>query len=178
MSRLQHRTASRLRLAREGKGLTLAQLADLAGLASARAVAGHETGRWRQLPMRALWSLCRALDEDMLAILASGSWKRAQWPEDALGAFAWTELVRDRLREVRHAKGVGTKALATDADVHQSWIVRIESGEVDTIDLLRLDRCAQALGVPLTNLLIKEKRDEARADRREQPGQEASPANA
>ena len=40
---------------------------------------------------------------------------------------------------------MGTPTLAKLADVHQSWLVRIESGEYRQMDLLRLHRVFAAI---------------------------------
>jgi transcriptional regulator with XRE-family HTH domain len=162
---------SRLRAVRQDREHTLVELGDLAGM-SHRAVGGYESQRWKQVPVRTLWALCRALDVDLVALvdMSSTTWRRSSWSPETLAADELVDLVRDRLRQVRHDLGRGSKALAAEAEVHQTWIVRIESGEVDTVDLVRLDRCARAMGVPLTTLLTSEKRDEARADRRTADG--------
>lgn len=75
-----------------------------------------------------------------------------RWPKDAPSLTETDEHLRRRLRELRLACRLGTPALAERAGVHQSWIVRLEAGEVRA-DLIRVGLLAQALGFTTPDLL-------------------------
>lgn len=76
------------------------------------------------------------------------------WPAGAPSLPETDAHVRRALRELRLQKGWGTPRLAELAgqEVHQAWIVRLESGEVRA-DVIRIGLLAQALGTNTPALL-------------------------
>jgi transcriptional regulator with XRE-family HTH domain len=65
-----------------------------------------------------------------------------------------------RLREVREGKGVSQEKLAEDAGLHRTYVSAVERG-LKNISLVNIERLAQALGVPMTDLLRFEGSDSA-----------------
>jgi len=89
------------------------------------------------------------------------------WPSDAPSWPVTDDLVRTRLRELRQQRGLGVRLLAKRADdeahrgsdvrvvatVHPSWILRIESGEYEKLDLVRLAAICGVLDASPAQLL-------------------------
>jgi hypothetical protein len=80
------------------------------------------------------------------------------WPAGAPGYPAVDVAVRRAIRAQRLRAGLGTKAVTkaareTDPRCHQSWLVRIEGGQVATLDVIRLATVVAQLGVTLVDLL-------------------------
>jgi XRE family aerobic/anaerobic benzoate catabolism transcriptional regulator len=69
---------------------------------------------------------------------------------DADGEFL--SALGKRVREVRERRGVARKILARDADVSERYLAQLETGD-GNISIILLKRIAQALGVPLPDLL-------------------------
>ena len=112
-----------------------------------RTVMAVENLKLKQVPLDRVHALAVGLNVDALWMATGVS---AGWT----GALQdWDDIVRTRLRETRMERGVGTPALAEQAKVAQTWLVRIESGEVQTLDLVRLKRVAEALGLTLAQLI-------------------------
>lgn len=83
-----------------------------------------------------------------------GSWAGAKAPP-----YPQLDVhVRRELRATRTRSGLGTKLLSrackeNDPRCHQSWLVRIEGGNVATLDVIRLATVTACLGVTLPDLL-------------------------
>jgi len=155
-SPVQTRVAQSLSSARSEFGATLDQAA--ASGVPARSVQALEHERQANVQLEHVVALCRQYDVDLAVVLQG--WKAdSAMPWDMRPRWESPEYVeldgrvRDRLRSKRLAKGTGYKRLASDAKVHTSWIVRIESGEVERIDLVRLERVATALDCTLWDFL-------------------------
>jgi hypothetical protein len=90
---------------------------------------------------------------DVAAVLNGCPEDRRRLRTDPTDYAELDRRVRANLRSIRRSLGHGTKRLAELADVPQTWLVRIESGEIAMLDLVRLERAAGALEVPLALLL-------------------------
>ncbi len=131
-----------LRLMREDRFGTIAQTRHR--FVSASTISRIENGNVSNLYWRQLYPLCLGYDADPLALLGvTASFRTSCWPANVPSEDDWSRAARVRLRAWRG--DVGTPTLARLADVHQSWLVRIESGEYRQMDLLRLHRVFAAI---------------------------------
>jgi XRE family aerobic/anaerobic benzoate catabolism transcriptional regulator len=69
---------------------------------------------------------------------------------DADGEFL--SALGKRVREVRERRGMARKILARDAEVSERYLAQLETGD-GNVSVILLKRIAQALGVPLPDLL-------------------------
>jgi transcriptional regulator with XRE-family HTH domain len=72
-----------------------------------------------------------------------------------MGAVALSDVrVRfgKRLREVREGVGISQEKLAEIANLHRTYVSSVERGKRN-ISLENIDRLAQALGVPMADLM-------------------------
>lgn len=74
------------------------------------------------------------------------------WPKSAPSLPDTEAHVRQAFRS-RRVPVMGTPTLAKTVSVHQPWIVRLESGGVSKIDLIRVARCCEVIGCRLIDLL-------------------------
>ena len=56
------------------------------------------------------------------------------------------------VRDLRQAKGLSQERLADEAGIHRSFLYRLERGDVN-VSVDTLQRIAQALGVPISQIL-------------------------
>jgi XRE family aerobic/anaerobic benzoate catabolism transcriptional regulator len=77
----------------------------------------------------------------------------AQAPPDNEAAFL--KALGQRMREVRAQRGMSRKILARDSRVSERYLAQLESGE-GNVSVLLLRQIAQALGLPVTDLLREE----------------------
>lgn len=161
----------RLMLARRGRGLAV-HAAGKSGVGY-RVIDRVETARNESVWLETVYLLAQHYGVSMGHILGvefpPGLYLRVSelgtWPENGPSFVEVDAHVRTALRRSRIDAGLGTPTLATAAGVHQTWIVRIESGELARCDLIRLARCCHALSLPLRELLPPEHRGETNGDR-------------
>ncbi len=72
-------------------------------------------------------------------------------PEEA----AFLQALGERVREVRAQRGMSRKILARDSGVSERYLAQLESGE-GNVSVLLLRQIAQALSLPVTDLLLQE----------------------
>jgi len=70
------------------------------------------------------------------------------------------ELVAWNMRRLRVAKGISQEALANDADVDRTYVSRLER-KLENPSIAVLEKLARSLGVPVHELLMEPKADEA-----------------
>lgn len=70
--------------------------------------------------------------------------------------------IRFRVNEVREARGMSQAELARVAGVARSTLVRIEKQETTAIDLVVLERLADALDVDATMLIAHDRKPKRR----------------
>lgn len=68
---------------------------------------------------------------------------------------AFLQALGQRVREVRAQRGMSRKILARDSQVSERYLAQLESGE-GNVSVLLLRQIAQALGLPVTDLLREE----------------------
>jgi len=138
------RVRALLQACREARGITLREL-DVPGLQGG--VMGKiERGVRVNLYWRQVHAACEAYQANPLLLLdLSDKFIASSWPDDAPSFDEWGLIIRQRVRQWR-GRTLGTPTLAKQAGVHHSWIIRIESGEVEQIDLIRLHRVFRVLG--------------------------------
>lgn len=103
---------------------------------------------------RHIYDLCRLYDVNPVYLVSlSETVKQSHWPEDAPDRKTWSLQIRARLRKWRRER-CGTPALAKAADVSHTWIIRTESGELDGLDMVRLNRALTALDKNLQDALL------------------------
>lgn len=135
-----------VRARRDELGLTREALAVLAGVGSERVIGTVERRERTKLSVRLLAEIAQGLLTSPRALVDAA----VPHAPVALPPEAYVDGVRDRLRAARG--DLGTPTLAQRSGVHQSTIVRLESG-VYALDLFQLALLADALGVPLGDLL-------------------------
>ena len=89
-----------------------------------------------------------------------------QWPEGMLPYNAFDRFVRMRLKVARLAtkdpstkRPLGTHVAAERAGVDQTYVWRMENGEIQHLDLIRIERLCHVYGVPLDEVLTAETAD-------------------
>ena len=60
-----------------------------------------------------------------------------------------------RLKELREARGWSQRELARRADITHATVNRIENGKVASLDLLVLEKLAEALECPASYLIVE-----------------------
>lgn len=60
--------------------------------------------------------------------------------------------IGERIRDLRHEKGLSQEELADIADVHRTYIGMVERGEKN-ITVLTVARIAKALNTPVSNIV-------------------------
>lgn len=117
----------------------------------------NENGKRVNLHLDVVFRLCRAYDFPIGALIKG--WKPvnripdAYWTKDHPGLRDYQNEVRKRLRAARLAAGMGTPTAAGYAEIHPSWLVRVELGSYDRLDLIRLRRLAAVYGITLVDIL-------------------------
>jgi len=152
---VQVRVSRRLFELRCARGLDLDAVGDGANLPH-RSVRAIELMSTTNLQFDQVASLAEHYDIDLITLLTRGEtlkWAAVKRRRDAPDHTELDRRVRANLRRIRRGLHHGTKWLAEAANVPQTWLVRIESGEIKMLDLVRLERAAEALGIPLTVLL-------------------------
>lgn len=145
------------RVLRRQRSLSLEDVSEATGL-TLNAVEAIETGSSVNLPAQHIHALANVYDVDISDLLR-GLKRCRLWPSSMPKAGTWIEHIRQQVRERRQALNVSTPLLAQWADdtgiaqIHQSWIIRLENGGVETCDLNRVERLAMALDSDLHTLV-------------------------
>jgi hypothetical protein len=115
------------------------------------------------IPLTTLFLLCSYYERSLGALLdpyndVAGTkadvWPRGDEPPPSMPETA--ENVRASLRTIRHKLGWGTRRISKLSGldlVRPSWLFRIESGEVQTLDVVRLAACMDVMGTSIVDLL-------------------------
>jgi len=156
MSYLNPRAVGRrLRTIRQDRAGSLRAAAQLTGV-SDTVLRKLETAQSKNLYLDVLDPICRAYDFPLSLVLRGWPGRRlpdAAFSDDTDVAAAALELdVRRRLRRCRGT--TGTPTVAALSGVEPSWLVRIESGEYRRIDLVRIARIADVLGISLVDDIL------------------------
>jgi len=134
-------------------------------------IARAESGRTKNLYWHQVYAIAKRLDIDPRMLMAlDPRVTKSHWPPAALDVEDWGWVARVNLRSWRG--GMGTPTLAGLADMHQSSIVRIESGEYAQLDLVRLFRAFKALGHDIVQA-FELPPEECADERREEPAGES-----
>ena len=109
-----------------------------------------ENGAKHRLVLAHLYLLAQFYGVSLRWVVGGGP--RTPWPATA-PTLAATELeIRDGLRAARQRAGLGTPTVAKMAGVNQSWLARVERGDVE-IDMVRIGQVAKALGCAVIDLI-------------------------
>ena len=160
MENVQQRVATTLTRIREATGELYSEIVEATGL-PVNAVHSANRCNGRTLSLSDVYALARHHDIHIVDLTNGGvrylkngeERPPRKWPKNMPKYEALEGLVRTRMRAARLKSGKGTFALARQIDVNQTWIVREESGEIQTIDLIRVERLALALGTTFTTWL-------------------------
>jgi transcriptional regulator with XRE-family HTH domain len=163
-----------LRLARELRGEPVHR-AQASGVGY-KVIGRLERGENESVELSAIYLLAHYYRIDLRRLVDAGADPDAEslgrWrslpslPE--VDAYMRREFRRRRKAKRIGAKRVGTPAVAQAADVHQSWLALWEGGRIARCDLVRIRRCAEAIGCSLSDLIPSSRRAV-------QPTAEASP---
>lgn len=143
---------ARIRSVRQARSLSYEAAATATGIAKASIVA-IEGAESQNVYLDQLTAFARGYGIDLRDLV--DGWRSRKVPRRVtvvLDDVALHEQARTRLRLDRGA--TGTPSLATSAGMEQSTIVRWESGEYHRIDVIRLRRCALALGKSLADWIV------------------------
>ena len=69
-----------------------------------------------------------------------------------IGDDRYLTMLGDRIRELRARRGMTRKILARDSGVSERYLAQLEGGQ-GNISVLRLRQVAQAMGMPLEDLI-------------------------
>ncbi len=86
---------------------------------------------------------------------AGGEARHKPAPAPPADETAFLRALGQRVREVRAQRGMSRKILARDSRVSERYLAQLESGE-GNVSVLLLRQIAQALGLPVTDLLREE----------------------
>lgn len=95
----------------------------------------------RNVDLRHLYILCRTYGVHLLDVV-QGVRSPRPWPAGWASCEGLDLLVRARMKARRIHLGVGAHDAATRIQAYNTWVLRIESGEVATLDLRKLDLLA------------------------------------
>lgn len=130
-----------LRRVRVDRGHSNLQKLELPGGLHWKVARRIEAGERENLFLRQVWVLCQHYDCSLVLLLGGSEGVVAsRWAADTAPPEEIQRRVREHLRTWRLAAGYGYRKLAAAAGVQRWWITRVESGDVDQIDLLRLHR--------------------------------------
>lgn len=155
----------RMAALRVHRSLSQDEVAERAGYAWHDVIGRYERGEDKTIHFDKLYRLCRALDVPMEKLLqwpgigdTDVSWMSGDvcWPADNPPPETAIRTVQKRVRSTRLGKGWGTPRLGKAAGVAQTYIVRIESGEYQEMTMYKLASIAEALELPLHELLSME----------------------
>src|SRR5262252_8326151 len=88
--------------------------------------------------------------------LPAGAEKQPEPPRHDAGESEaeYLRLLGERIREARARRGMTRKILARDSGVSERYLAQLESGQ-GNISIILLRQVAQAMGVPLTDLVLE-----------------------
>jgi transcriptional regulator with XRE-family HTH domain len=115
-----------------------------------RTIQAFESARRSNLSLQHVHALAVYYDVSIVGALRNP--RAPKGPKTPDDYAVLDDAFRTNLRLIRLGHGFGTKRLAMATQVSQPWLVRIESGEIATLDLVRLERVAAALQTTLADL--------------------------
>ncbi len=149
---------------REARGLSQASAGEAVDM-SAWQVRSVETSSTRNLYIRIALPLCALYAVRLSDVWALATNDTAPVPPPGARPPAYPDVealdatLRATFREWRLARDLGTKLVTKRAGVsHNSWLVRLESGQHHHLDLVRLAACATAIEVSPVALIEEAER--------------------
>lgn len=147
------RVAHALDAVRADRSLDVATLSEWSGLPALTVSAMLGLRTTKLLPLRQVHQLARVLGVHLADVLSGKEADWGPWAASHDDVLRVRRHMEQALKAAREGASLSTRDIAREADVAHSYVVRVEGGQYEDLDLVRAERIAWACGHEVLDLL-------------------------